>query len=222
MKIIIRILFVIIGLLFVGGFVLGEVAEAYDGPMQSFRLLNTSKTKKSVTFEWIDNDGNPSNIWSVDEVLEPNYKIIKRINPGRYIVKVWDEEDNLLKEFEFQFELENPEESNYNLYRFDLAMDKYFTVIDLNAVYEGNSLAESLSTAVGTNKQALTIKEIYKGDLPFLIPETITNRTFVELNESIPSRIKFGEIVYGLFAVSDTLNESEMYTYISEKLITVN
>ncbi|UII77382.1 hypothetical protein LV716_06315 [Flagellimonas sp. HMM57] len=190
--------------------VFGVIADRSDGPRQSFKFVNTSNGTKSVTFEMFNADGELSDVWYVDEKLEPNSSIIKRIPEGKYKISVWDDNDNLYKEIIFEFKLENPDESDYRLYRFDLAMDKHHVLVCMNALYEGNSLSESISKVAGTNHNSLKIEQIYNGNLPYRISETYTGRTFKDLGESLPRTIRSRELIYRLFAFPDSLSTNQI------------
>ncbi|WP_024772089.1 hypothetical protein [Aquimarina macrocephali] len=201
MKTIIKIFLGFVVFLILCGGILGIIENEYDGARQYFRMFNTSEEQKSVTFEMIYENGTPSNVWAINEIIDSENVVNTKLLPGTYLVKVWDHEDVLENEFEFSFSLPNPEESNYNYYRFDLAMNKDFRVVDMAAVYEGNSLVNTMSKAVGTYQDDILVVETYKGDRPFLISETYTDRTFIDVYEDMPSRIRYGELIYRLEAV---------------------
>lgn len=198
MKTVVKIILIFLGLLFLGGVILGSIANQQDGNRQSFCLLNTSNESKSTTFEAINKNGEQSNEWSIDEKINPGEQKITQILPGKYLVKVWNKEDKLENEFEFEFSLDNPNESNYNLYRFDLAMDKNFALVNMNALYEGNSLSNTLASALGSNQEQLYYEAQYKGNQPFIIPDVYNKYTFIDLGEELPSRKKIGETIYQL------------------------
>ncbi|TSE02545.1 hypothetical protein [Aquimarina algiphila] len=208
-----------ISILLLVAIILGIIADKSDGPRQSFYFLNTSDATKSVTFEWIEKDGELSKTWYVDEVVKPNESIIKRIPEGHYRIQVWDQNDTIYKETKFKFALKNPDESNYELYRFDLAMDKDFVLVNLNALYSGGSFAEHMSNAVGTNFNQLKIEQVYKDNIPFLISNQYTDRTFIDIDDDLPSKVKYGEIVYGLFYLPSNLKDSLFSSLLYEKVI---
>ena len=118
----------LICLLTLGGVVIGLVADSSDGPRQSFKLINTGVESRSVTFEGINADGSASDTWFINELVKPNDFVIKRIPAGKYKIVVWDAKELSVATTEFEFELPNAHESNYELYRFDLAVDKKFVV----------------------------------------------------------------------------------------------
>lgn len=198
MKIIIKVILGFVIFLILGGIILGIIANEHDGARQYFRIFNTSEEQKSVTFEMIYENGTPSDVWAINEIISPGNTVNKTLLPGTYLVKIWDHEDELESKFDFSFSLPNPEESNYNYYRFDVAMDKDFRIVDMAAAYEGSSLANTMSKAVGTYQDNILVVETYKGNMPFLIPESYTSRTFIDIYEDMPSRIKYGELIYRL------------------------
>ncbi|MBG6131103.1 hypothetical protein IWQ47_002573 [Aquimarina sp. EL_43] len=211
MKIVIKFFIGFVIFLVLGAIILGVIANEQDGARQHFRLFNTSEEQKSVTFEMIYEDGTPSDVWAINEIIDPGNTTNGKLLPGTYLVKIWDHEEVLENEFEFSFSLPNPEESNYNYYRFDIAMDKDFRVVNMAAAYEGSSLANTMSKAVGAHQDEILIVETYMGNRPFLIPESYTDRTFIDVYEDMPNRIKYGELIYRLEIVginSKTANET--------------
>lgn len=209
-------------MLIIASAILGTIADKHDGPRQSFKLLNTSSMIMSVTFDLINEKDTASKGRYINETILPNESIIKRIPEGKYNISVWDEEDYLYKETEFEFQLKTPEESDYSLYRFDIAMDKNFFVLNLNALYSGNDFAEHMSNAVGTNKNQIEITKTYKSNTPFLVPDQYTGKTFLDIYDDLPKDIKYGESVYGLFYLSDTLSETKTSSRLYQKALNKN
>ncbi|MEM7484317.1 MAG: hypothetical protein AAF348_03835 [Bacteroidota bacterium] len=197
-------------ILFLTAIILGVIANRSDGPRQSFKFVNTSNSTKSVTFEMFNTDGQLSDIWYVDEKLEPNASIIKRIPEGKYKISVWDDNDKLYKETDFEFKLKDPGKSDYSLYRFDLAMNKHHVLACMNALYEGNSFSEGISKAAGTSYNTLKIAQIYNGSLPYLISEKYTGQTFRDMEESMPKTIRSRELIYRLYVFPDSLSTTQI------------
>jgi hypothetical protein len=181
-----------------------------NAPTQSIAFLNSSTITRSVTFERIGADGKLSDTYTVDSTIEPNQTIIEKVPEGNYKISVWNLDKNLYKSIKYKITLKNPKESNYQLYRFDIAMDKIYTIVNLNALYEGNSFADYMSKAVGTKHDKLRIEKFYDGGTLFFIPETYTFRTFVDSDDKIPTKVKYGEVVYGLFEFPKTLPEDQI------------
>ncbi|MBS9462860.1 hypothetical protein KIM67_10590 [Flagellimonas sp. 389] len=199
-----------LGVLVLTAIIFGIIADRSDGPRQSFKFVNTSNSIKSVTFEMFNKDGQLSDVWYVNEKLEPNSSIIKRIPEGKYMISVWDHNDKLYKETDFEFKLKNPDESDYSLYRFDLAMNKHHVLVCMNALYEGNSFSEDISKAAGTNYNTLKIAQIYNGSLPYLISEKYTDQTFRDMEESMPKTIRSRELIYRLYTFPDSLSKTQI------------
>lgn len=204
-----------IGCLVVVGFVaivmiIATIVQWNEAPTQSIAFLNSSFVARSVTFERIGADGKLSDTYTVDSTLEPNQTLIEKVTEGNYKVSVWNLDKNLYKSIEYKITLKNPKESNYQLYRFDLAMDKIYTIVNLNALYEGNAFADYMSKAVGTKRDKLRIEKFYDGGSLFIVPETYTDRTFVDVDDKIPTNVKYGEVVYGLFAFEKSLPEDQI------------
>ena len=214
--------FKILGIVFCGLIVLSLVFSTIDerqnGPRQSFEFLNTSCCTKSVTFEGFNDNDQLSNTWSINDSIKASDILINRIKPNKYKVTVWTDQGALHNEMVFKFDLENPNESSYELYRFDLAMDKHFAIVNLNAIYSGGSFAEIMSETVGTNQSSINIVEIYDGSVPFLVSEEYTNRTFVDLKDKLPSEVRYGEVVYGLFYYPSSLSENQAHDYVLKQV----
>lgn len=206
--------------------IIGVVAVAierwHDGPIQSIAFLNTSDTIRSVTFERFENDSSLADTYTVDSEIKPGRTVIGKVPAGNYKVRVWNPDKSLYKSVDFKIVLKDPEKSNFQLYRFDLAMDKIYAVVNLNALYEGDSFADYMSNAVGTRRENLKIEKLYDGGRPFFVPETYTFRTFIDTDDKLPKEVKYGEMVYGLFAFPKTLPEdeieTELYMQISQKM----
>lgn len=199
--------------------IIGVTIEKWnDAPTQSIAFLNSSTVTRSVTFERIGKDGKLSDTYTVDSTIEPNQTLIEKVPEGNYKISVWNLDKNLYKSTECKITLKNPKESNYQLYRFDLAMDKIYTIVNLNALYEGNSFADYMSKAVGTKHEKLKIEKFYDGSSLFFVPETYTFRTFVDLEDKIPTKVKYGEVVYGLFEFPNTLSEDQIQETLFNKI----
>jgi hypothetical protein len=203
--------------------IIGVSVERWNNaPTQSIAFLNSGTVTRSVTFERIGADGKLSDTYTVDSNIEPNQTLIEKVPEGNYKISVWNLDKNLYKSTEYKITLSNPKESNYELYRFDLAMDKVYAVVNLNALYEGNSFTDYMSNAAGTKQERLKIEKLYDGGTLFLVPETYTDRTFVDVKDKIPTNVKYGEVVYGLFVFSKTLTEDQiqvsLFNQISNKV----
>lgn len=194
------------------------IQKWHDAPTQSIMFLNTGSSTRSVTFEKIGEDGKLSDTYVVENDLKPNQTLIEKVPAGNYRIKVWNKDESLYKSADYKFVLQDPKESNYQLYRFDLAMDKIFCIVNLNALYEGNSFADYMSDAVGTKREKLKIEKLYDASAPFLVPETYTSRTFVDMKDKIPTKVKYGEVVYGLFAFPKSLEEDQVQTALFEQI----
>lgn len=135
---------------------------------------------------------------------------------------MWNQDKTLFKSTVFKIKLKDGEKSNYQPYRFDLAMDKIYAIVNLNALYEGNWFATHMANAVGPKLERLKIEKLYDGSRFFFIPETYTYRTFIDIDDKLPKKVKYGEVVYGLFEIPKTLPENKIqeaiYTQILEKV----
>ncbi|GAA5082583.1 hypothetical protein GCM10023210_00080 [Chryseobacterium ginsengisoli] len=200
--------------------VVGVTIEKWNNaPTQTIAFLNSSKEIKSVTLERIKENGQLSDTYTVNRTVEPNKTVIEKVPEGNYKVSVWKSDNNLYNSTEYKIKLKNPKESNYQLYRFDLAMDKIYAIVNLNALYEGNSFADYMSNAVGTQHKKLRIEKFYNGGSLFFVPETYTFRTFVDINDEIPTRVKYGEVVYGLYAFPKTLPGNQVQDNLFRQII---
>lgn len=193
-----------------------------NAPTQSIAFLNTSDVTRSITFERIEKNGKLADTYTVDSEIKPNRTLVEKVPAGNYKVSVWNQDKSLYKSTIFEIRLKDPSESNYQLYRFDLAMDKIYAIVNLNALYEGNWFATHMANAVGTKNEKLKIEKLYDGSQFFFIPETYTYRTFIDTDDKVPTKVKYGEMVYGLFQFSKTLPDDEieeaLYTQILEKV----
>ncbi len=198
------------------------ISKWNDAPTQHFNFLNSADVVRSVTFERIQKDSTLSDTYAVNLDVKPNKEVIEKVTEGNYRITVWNQDETYYNSTDFKVVLEDPTKSNYQLYRFDLAMDKIYAIVYLNALYEGNSFAEQMAKAAGTSRERLKIEQFYDGVFPFFVPETYTYRTFVDINDKLPKKIKYGEMVYGLFAFPKTLEddeiETELYRQIIEKM----
>lgn len=190
----------------------------HDAPTQSIAFLNTSDVTRSVTFERIEDDGKLADTYTIENDIKPNQTVIEKVPEGNYKVKIWNQDESLYKSTDFKVILKDPKKSNFQLYRFDLAMDKVYAIVNLNALYEGNSFAEYMSNAVGTKREKLQIEKLYDGGEPFFVSETYTFRTFVDTDDKIPTKVKHGEVVYGLFSFPKVLPETQMETVLLEQI----
>lgn len=206
-------------LLFIIAVIGTTIIKWYDVPMQSVAFLNSTNEAKSVTFERIKEDGKLSDTYTINITVEPNKTVIGKVPEGNYKVSVWKSNNDLYKSIDYKVTLKNSQESNYQLYRFDLAMDKMYAVVNLNALYEGGSFADSMSKAVGTKNNNLRIEKFYNGDSFFFVAETYTSRTFVDMDDKIPTNAKYGEMVYGLFAFPKTLPHDQVKEHLFRQIM---
>ncbi|WP_300485992.1 hypothetical protein [Flavobacterium sp.] len=189
------------------------------GPTQSIKFMNTGTELRSVTFEQIMPDGKLEKIYTIDQKIKPGESLIKQVPAGNYKVSVWDTNDSLVKASDYKLVLPNPDESNYELMRFDLAVDKLFVLVNMNSLYEGNAIAEHMANAAGTKSNGIRIAKVYEGDLPFLIEEAYTIRTIIDLEEDFPSSKKYGNVIYGLFAIPKDLPKEQLQRALMEEIV---
>ncbi len=195
------------------------IVEKQDGPRQSIKFLNTSNTTKSVTFEMRDKNGViDTTTYYVDKFIKPGESTIERIPEGNYVIKVWNADNSLHDKTDFVCKLPVPGENCYDLYRFDLAMDKMYVVSCLNYVYEGGDFATHMSNAMGTHYEKLKLEKGYSGKAPFMVSENYTGRTFVDVEDKLPSSKKYGQIVYGLFDIPNNLDSNAAMARLNEKI----
>ncbi len=187
-------------------------------PTQSIKFLNTSDATKSVTFEKIEADGKLEKAYYVNSKAKPGDFVIEMVPEGHYKIKVWDAEDNLVKEIDYTVKLPNPEKSNYELVRFDMAQDKAFVIVNMNSLYKGGAIAEHMSQAMGTKRSGLTIAKAYNGQKPFMLDENITIRKVIDFEDDFPSSIKYGVTVYGIFAVPLSLKGEDAENYLMNEV----
>jgi len=157
-----------------------------------------------------------------DVTLQPNQEEIFDVVEGNYLIQVWDSEKYLIDEVEYNITLPN-KKSNYNLLRFDAAMDKKFVIVDINVIYKGGDLAEHMSKAMGTYSSSFKIEEVHDGKKPFFVNPNLESRTFIDLKKKLPKTVKYGEVVLGLFYFPTTYTNNDIYEklpeVVSEKLV---
>ena len=98
-------------------------------------------------------------------------------------------------------------------------MDKDFYVLNLNALYGGNSFAEHMSSAVGTNRDQISIAEKFDGSNIFMVPERITKRTWTNWGGDIPESVKYGEVVYGIYDLPKNISEDELNAAVISRVL---
>lgn len=200
--------------------IIGATVEKWNNaPTQSIAFLNSGAAARSVTFEKIEKDGKISDLYTVDTTVEPNKTVIEEVPEGNYRISVWNMDKNLYKSAECKITLADPKKSNYQLQRFDIAMDKIYAIVNLNALYEGDSFADHMSKAVGTSNNKLKIEKLYDGASLFFVPETYTFRTFIDTDDKLPAKVKYGEVVYGLFAFPKTTAEDQIQENLYKQII---
>lgn len=200
-------------------YVIYYIQNGSTGPTQAIKFMNTGTELRSVTFEQIMTDGKLEKIYTIDSKIKPDESLIQQVPTGNYKISVWDSNDSLVKSSEYQLKLPKPDESNYELMRFDLAVDKNFVLVNMNSMYGGNAIAEHMSKAMGTKSYGIRIAKIYDGQLPFLLDENYTIRTIIDLEEDFPDRIKYGNVVYGLFAIPKELPKEQFQQALMEQIV---
>lgn len=168
------------------------------------------------------NDTTTADSYTINLTVKPNKEVIGQVPEGDYKITVWNQDETYYNSTYFTVKLKDPKKSNYQLYRFDLAMDKIYAIVYLNALYEGNSFAEEMARAAGTSREKLKVEQLYDGAEPFFVSEDYAFRTFVDLDKKMPKKVKYGEMVYGLFsfpkAFEDEEIQPELYRQIIEKM----
>ncbi|RZJ70743.1 hypothetical protein [Flavobacterium sp.] len=187
-------------------------------PSQSIKFLNTGKDERSVTFEMVGKDGKLLDGYYANSKVKPNDFKIEEVQAGNYKIRIWDAADNLVKEMDFKLTLPDPNKSNYELLRFDLAQDKVFVIVNMNSLYKGNDIAEHMSKAMGTQRSGLTIAKAYDGQKPFMLDPNITMRNVVDLEDDFPDRVSYGNTVYAIFAVPRSLPEGQLDANLMEQI----
>lgn len=213
------LIFVIFVLIVVVGTV---ISKWKNGPTQSFTFLNSGYSNRSVTFERIEKEGKLEDSYMINNELNLNQYAYDQVPIGKYLVSVWNSDKTLFNSFEFDVVNKESEKDLHQPIRLDLAMDKMYTIVNLNALYEGESFAEFMSNAAGTKQSKIKFEKFYDGSLPFFVADEYASRTFVDIDDEIPSKVKYGEMVYGLFAFPKNLPkdqvEAEIYLQIGKKL----
>ncbi|RZJ91397.1 MAG: hypothetical protein EOO20_05195 [Chryseobacterium sp.] len=213
------LIFLVVGLaLIIGQF----IWKWKEGPTQAFAFLNTADVSRSVTFEQIGKEGTSEKIYTIDNKLANNQFSYDQVPPGNYQVTIWNDDKSELKTFDFQVILNDPDKTNHQPFRLDISLDKVYAVVNLNFLYEGETFASFMSKAAGTHQTKLQFEKFYDGRKPFYVADEYTTRTFVDIDDKIPSEVKYGELVYGLFAFPRSLPkdqiEAEIVAQIKSKI----
>lgn len=200
--------------------VLGQMAEAHDGPTQSCAFRNSSTEVRSVTFEYLDStDGKKYQV--LDLVLKPGEEVIKQLPAHDYHVEVWNAQDKRAWQI-LSYKMVLPDnKTNHMLKYLDMADSIAYVVVTLNFVYEGNSFAQAMSSAAGTDQSDMYLKKTYNGNTLFRLAENFQNVKMVDFykGEKLPSKIGSREFIYGLIPVSKSLlGTDKLYDYIQGRI----
>ena len=190
-------------------------------PEQTIQIINTGTYKCSLTMQLYAPDDKISSKYIVNETVKPHEEVFTQVYEGVYLISIWDENDNLLKEFDKIFIKLPSEKSSYNPIIIDTALNKNYALVNLNYLYSGGAFAEHMSNAVGTKSENLKVVNYYKGDVPFYVPENYrTSKTFVDVfTEKLPKETVYGNTVYGLVPLpSGITNKNDIMLYIEEYL----
>ncbi|MBD3583509.1 hypothetical protein [Flavobacterium selenitireducens] len=198
--------------------VVAAIVESNSAPTQSIMFLNTGPELRTVTLEMVGADGKLSDGYYIHSEVACGQTLVERVPEGDYHIKVWRPDDSLAHSVDFKVALPDSTQSNYELYRFDLSADKVFALVNLNFLYEGNSFASHMSKAVGTKRERPGVAQMYDGTKPFLIEDTYSSQKFVDVHESLPHDIQYGNMVYGLFPIPGKLPEQEFENYLLKKI----
>ena len=122
--------------------------------------------------------------------------------PRHYKVDVWDSHDKFIETQNFRLTLKNPEESDYHLYYFDMALDKDFMIVDLNGLYEKSVMSVNY-------RSGYSVAKVYDGAKPFQVSEEYTDRQWLGLDTKLPNKVSWGAVVYGMFPVLKSANDEQ-------------
>ena len=201
--------------------VLNVSACSSGAPEQTIQIINTGTYKCSLTMQLYAPDDKISSKYIVNETVKPQEEVFTHVYEGVYLISIWDNNDNLLKEFDKIFIKLPSEKSSYNPIIIDTALNKNYALVNLNYLYSGGAFAEHMSNAVGTKSENLKVVNYYKGDIPFYVPENYrTSKTFVDVfTEKLPKETVYGNNVYGLVPLpSGITNKNDIMLYIEEYL----
>lgn len=215
MKKALKIIGIVVVLFIVGAIFLANYVESEDGIRRSIKLYNTSDEKRSVTFEGLKEDGTVDNVWYINDSLLPGESFITDFPAGEFEIKLWSSEDKLLEKSTFSNHWTDEENERPSMLYFDLGAENELVLINFHFLYSGSDLANTLSSSINGNK---TLVERFKGATPFEISNTYIKRTFCDLDDKLPEKVSYGEIVSGLVAVPQGAGSEELQAALLENV----
>ncbi len=197
------------------------------GPEQTFAFYNSYDQEISVTFHELKEDksygGYIENI-----LIKPGEVKFEPCTRGGYKINIWngnveDEKTERLRSIEdIKVELAD-DKDNYNPIYIDTTGEYFFAVVDVNFIYSGSSLANTLSESMGTARTKPVVKLLKDGKKPFCLPPHYGTGTFVRPNDKMPKEISSGTIVYALVPIPNTVKKSDevleyVYQFIQDRI----
>jgi hypothetical protein len=191
------------------------------GPEQTFVFYNSLDKEISVTFHKQKKDKSYGGY--LDNIIvkpgETKYELCPR---GIYKINIWNgnvEEDKTetLRSFSDVKITLADNKDNYNPIYIDATGDNYFAVVDVNFIYSGSSLANSLSQSLNTARTKPVVKLLRNGRSPFRLPDFYEKGTFIKPSDKLPKKISYGTIVYALVPFPNTIkSQAELSGYINQ------
>lgn len=211
-KALLGIVLALIVLVGVGAIIAG-ITEKRSGPMQSFAIYNSGDKAISVTFHRQKKDKSYGGY--IDDIsVKPGETKYMQYPRGIYRVNVWDgsvqDEGSTKIRSISNLKVALPaNKSNFNPIYIDTTGATLFALVNVNFLYSGSKLANSISQSLGTSPEKPQIRKLFSGRMPFIIPEEYARETLVGPSDGLPGEISLSETVYALVPVPKTVKTQD-------------
>lgn len=191
------------------GTIISGIIEKRNGPRQSFAIYNSGDKTISVTFHRQKEDKSYGSY--IDDIsVGPGETKYEQYPRGTYQVNVWDgsfhgESSTKIRSISDLKVVLPKNKSNSNPIYIDAMGTTLFAIVNINFLYSGSQMANSISQSLGTSLERPEIKRLFSGRMPFIIPEKYTRETLVGPSDELPDEISLSETVYALVPVPKTV-----------------
>lgn len=190
------------------GTIISGIAGHRNGPTQSFAIYNSGDKTVSVTFHRQKEDKSYGSY--IDDIsIQPGETKYEQYPRGTYRVIVWngsvlDENAARVRTMSNLRVVLSDGKSNYSPIYIDTTGTALFAIVNINFLYSGSQLANSISQSLGTSPKRPEIKRLFSGRIPFSIPNEFAQETIVGPSDDLPDEISLSDTVYALVPVTPT------------------